>query len=460
MNIFISYSKKVSIFIMLSAVLFACEDSDDTVEVDPTPTPDATEKSSYVLSFQSIAADNSTLDFILDVPTLDALESGVLSVEGKGIPQLGWRFAAQAANTVFTFGFSDDNKAVAYQLDDEGAVKESTNFIMNNNLDKSIAVAGDDKLIVVDLIRTASAPTDQNPVPSVPELIFTIVDGKTGKSESQATNAIDNRLDFQNDPENPVNLTTSYLPWVTGMEVRGNKLFVAYHKLSVDGSFRMVDADKAYVAVLNYPAFTLDTLIEDTRANSIGVNSQTGLHQTEEGTIYAFSAASSNAMGIFGEASHPSSIIRIPAGSNTFDTEYFFDVENAPNGGKIFWMDYIGNNKAIARILIKANEPQLPDWSVFSEQGGFFKLVVLDLENKQVTDVTGIPPHANRYSANTYVENGKAYISARVGAPTAAGSVSAAGTTNIYIVDPETATATKGATIDGAAVKGIFKIKK
>ncbi|UZO80630.1 DUF4374 domain-containing protein [Aquimarina sp. ERC-38] len=442
-------------FVGVSLLFVSCNNSDDDTP-NPDPDPGVTTSSKYVLSFQDVAADNSTVDFLLEVPDLASLQSGELSVKGQGIPQIGWRFAEQAGNSVFSIGFSDDNRAIAYQLNEEGSLTERTNFTFDNNLDKTIARIDKNTLLTVDLARAVAVSADN--VPSIPELVFTIINGETGQAERIESSAVDNQLNFQNDPENPVNLETSYLPWITGMELRGNQLFVSYHKLAVDGSFKMIEADKANVAILNYPEMTVSTLLEEDRANAIGINSQTGLHQTENNTMYTFSSSASNVMGFFGETDNPTTILRILPGATNFDDTYDFDVENAPNGGKIFWMDYVGNNKAIARILAEDNVTDIGDWGVFSEQGNFFKLVIIDLEAKTVTNVSGMPLHANRYTANTYLEDGKAYISARTGAATEVGTISDAGETSIYIIDPEAATAIKGATIDGVAVKGIFKI--
>jgi len=72
---------------------------------------------------------------------------------------------------------------------------------------------------------------------------------------------------------------------------------------------------------------------------------------------------------------------------------------------------------------------------------------VIDLVNQTVTDVAGIPAHGHRYTSPMFVEDGKAYISSSTDTET-----------YVYIVDPETATATKGAKVLGLGLKGIFKI--
>ena len=86
------------------------------------------------------------------------------------------------------------------------------------------------------------------------------------------------------------------------------------------------------------------------------------------------------------------------------------------------------------------------EWGAFFKKD-VFKLVVIDLEAKTVTDVTGIPVHGHRYTSPMFVEDGKAYISSSTDTET-----------HVYIVDPETATATQGAKVLGLGLKGIFKV--
>ena len=240
------------------------------------------------------------------------------------------------------------------------------------------------------------------------------------------------------------------------MVVRDGKLFLAYQKYYPDGTSTAIAVDKAYVAVLTYPEFELEKLLVDDRTSSIGAfGPSTGIEQAENGDIYSFSS-SSEASGIIG-ATNPSGVLRIPNGTTDFDPTYFFDVENAPNGGKIYWMDYIANGKALARIVL---DDTIGPWGAFAEQGTHLKLVVLDLVNKVVTDVQGIPHHANRYTAQTFVEDGNAYITARTGPPLAIGEGSTEGKTFVYKIDVQNATATRGAEVAGLGLKGIFKVSR
>ncbi len=431
--------------IMIIAAMSAFSCSDDDNETGSNPDPTATTK--YAVGFQTLpVAQAGPVDYMLQLNSLESLTTGELTVEGQGIPQTGWRFFHQAGNTIFTAGYVEDRTCISYQLDENGELKKKTDFVYQTTLNNYLTV--DDKtLLAVELAFGVSDPD----ATSIPDRSFYEINAETGQVDRIISHPVDSSVGDGTAANPP------YLPWITGMVVRDGKLFLSYHKYFPDGNGNAIAVDKAYIAVLKYPEFELEKLIEDDRTSSIGTNGpSTGIEQTENGDIYSYSSSSLTS-GISG-ATKPSGVLRIKNGETDFDTTYFFDVENAANGGKIYWMDYIDNGKALARVVL---DDTLGQWVAFREQGEQLKLVVLDLINKTVTDVQGIPPHANRYSSPTFVEDGKAYISARTGELLNESSTNTAdGETYVYIVDPATATATKGAKINGYALKGIFKVSK
>ncbi|GAA4270782.1 DUF4374 domain-containing protein [Aquimarina gracilis] len=422
---------------------FSCSSDDDANNPNPNPGTDSVSK--YAVGFQTLPVGQSpAVDYMLELPSIESLTDGELTVEGQGIPQTGWRFFHQSGNTIFTAGYVEDRTCISYQLNENGNLEKVTDFVYQTTLNNYLTV--DDKtLLAVELAFGVDDPS----VTEIPDRNFYIINAETGLVEDIISHPVDSSIG-DGTPQNP-----PYIPWVTGMVVRDGKLFLSYHKYFPDGNGNAIAVDKAYVAVLKYPEFELEKLIEDDRTSSIGTNGpSTGIEQAENGDIYSYSS-SSVPCGILG-ATKPSGVLRIKSGETDFDASYFFDVENAPNGGKIYWMDYIGNGKALARIVL---DETLPQWAAFREQGEQLKLVVLDLVNQTVTDVQGIPAHANRYSSPTYVEDGKAYVSARTGELlNDSGSNVAGGETYVYVVDVDATTAVKGAKVNGFALKGIFKV--
>jgi len=420
---------------------FSCNNDDDS----PGSETGSESNSKYVVGFQTLpVAQAEPVDYMLELPSIESLKTGEISVEGTGIPLAGWRFFHQAGNTIFTAGYVEDRKCISYALDEKGILKKKTDFVYQTTLNNFLEV--DDKTLLA--VELSFGVTDPNAT-EIPDRSFYIINSETGTVEDIIKHPVDSSIG-DGTAKNP-----SYIPWVTGMVVRDDKLFVSYHKLFPDGNANAIGVDKAYVAVLKYPEFELEKLIVDDRTSSIGTNGpSTGIEKTENGDIYSYSSSSA-ASGITG-ATKPSGVLRIKNGETDFDPDYFFDVENTPNGGKVYWMDYISDGKALARIVL---DDSLGPWAAYKEQGEHLKLVVLDLNNKTVTDVQGIPNHANRYTSPLFVEDGKAYVSARTGELLDGSSSNAgSGETYVYIVDPATAIATKGAKVDGFSLKGIFKI--
>lgn len=417
----LNYIKKTFLLALSIGMISCGSDKEDVISQSQTK---------YVVAFQANpVGEEAAVDYVLELPSIDALTSGTINVENKGIPQTGWRFFHQAGKTLYTAGYSQDVTCNSYAINNEGVLAEKAAFTFNSTLD-TYTETEDNKLIAVELSYSGLGKKR-----------FHIVNNETGKVERIVEHEIDITTGdaSRNDPGS--------IPWITGMVQQNNKLFVAYHKWSADGNYQTPDTDRAYVAIFSYPEFELEKIIYDSRTSPIGTNGHTtGIVQTENNDIYSFSSSALSAG--FTSASKPSGILRIKQGTTEFDADYFFDVENATNGGKIFWMDYIGNGKAIARILIDdmvgANE-----WGAYL-RNDVVKLAIIDLDAKTVTDVQGAPnPHGQRYTAPVFVENNKVYL-----------SISDATETRVYIIDPSNATAQKGAKVEGQSLKGIFKLTR
>ena len=143
-------------------------------------------------------------------------------------------------------------------------------------------------------------------------------------------------------------------------------------------------------------------------------------------------------------ATKPSGILKIKNGETEFDKEYFFNIEAATGGEKLFWFDYVGNNKAIARLL---TNDEGGAWGAFGREVFNQRLVILDLEAQTLTEVKNVPLHAKRYSSPVMVEDGKLYM-----------SIETATEAYVYQIDIENATGTRGAKIEGKTIKGFYKL--
>lgn len=351
--------------------------------------------------------------------------TGEISSKGTGIEQTGWRFYYPVGKTLFASGYSADNQCAGYAANKDGLIQLKGQFIFENSLEMFGKSDDNKTLLAMEIPRAGFANRRLHFINVENVLVEKIIGTKIFTDEKNKQTA-----------------------WPTALEIRGNKLFIPYQVLDSDGNFSTPDANKAYVAVYSYPnvGAAPEKIISDERTSNIGVNgTTTGLIETESGDLYSFSCGSVNA-GFSPASTKPSGILRIKSQTTEFDKDYFFNIETATNGGKIFWFDYIGGNKAIARIITK--DTAIP-WDAFSRSQTAFnqKLVIIDLAAKTVKDVANVPLHAKRYSSPVYIENGKIYE-----------SIETATEAYVYQIDIATATAKKGAKIVGKTIKGFYKL--
>lgn len=368
------------------------------------------------------------------VVTTDSLMEGTVAASGSGFESFDWNFSYTVGKTLFVLGYTNF-EAQAYKGNDQGEVVEISRFLLETPLEV-FGNVNNETMLAMDAPRDGS---------HTPRKLYSI-DANTGFITGITDVSI-----YDIDTGTPGEGVTG---WPTALQVSGENLFVPFYPVDDNGYYSTPDPDKAYVAVYSYPNVESAPIkiIEDTRTANIGVNgSTTGLIQTDNGDLYSFSSGSYMG-GFLPVTTKPSGILKIASGTTEFDEDYFFNVEEAENGGILFWMDYVGNNKAIARLLTEdvdpANDPDYEAyWGAFGRSYFNQKLVIIDLVTQTVTPVEDVPLHAKRYTTPVLVEDGKAYV-----------SIETADDAYIYQVDVESASAVKGAKIEGKTIKGFSKL--
>lgn len=422
-------------------------DGDASAEANPTHTYDAAGTYTVKLTATStggvVSAENNVtvtepaaieLGYTVSLKTTGDTEpeflitgadlmSGTINATGTGIEQTGWRFYYPVGNTLFASGYSEDNQCAGYAHDGNGNVVKIGEFIFENSLEMWGSADDGATCLAMEIPRAGFANR---------RLHF--IDATTAQVRQIVGTPI-----F-------ANTTDSLIAWPTALKVRGDKLYIPFHKLDAKGFFSTPEANEAFVAVYNYPNVGTEplTIISDDRTSNIGVNgATTGLIEADNGDLYSFSCGARMA-GFAPAATKPSGILRIPAGSDEFDANYFFDVEAATNGGKLFWFDYVGDGKALARILEDDNGGA---WSAYGRDIFNQKLVIIDLAAQTITDVAGVPLHAKRYTSPLVVEDGKTFV-----------SIETATDAYVYQIDIANASGTRGAKIEGKTIKGFHKL--
>ncbi len=157
--------------------------------------------------------------------------------------------------------------------------------------------------------------------------------------------------------------------------------------------------------------------------------SQIGL--ADDGYTYVFSGSF---LGFSDESVPNAGALRIAKGATNFDSDYYYDIETALGGYKFRKVWHITESYFLLEVYNEVT-PATPATAAASQY------VVVNAAQRSLEWVNGLPDKDEVISTGLpYSSGGVIYF------PMTAGSDDA----TIYIIDPETATATKGVTIIGA----------
>lgn len=402
--------KKLSTFILSASLLFsfaACTDDDSPVE----PGNPEGEGAPYALALAIMGSDGNFTYYVVDT---EDLMSGTISAVGRGLEQSGYRDFAQGNNTIFSIGGLGVVDVNAITKDENGELVEKGDFVFDNVLND---------FIQLDENTMLGAEMPVSPTNGDVATFYTV--------------NIEN-VAITRTAEVPMeNLSRLEWPTYTGMRVRGNQVFLSYYLMD-PATYATQYTDTAYVGVFSYPEFELQHVLKDTRTGPIGAfGTRSGIIQTEGGDLYTIS--SSNIANGYSKQTKPGGILKIAQGENSFDEDYFFEVEG------IAHIKYIGKGLAFATI----NTLPAAEQSAWSDKP--LKAAIIDLNNQTVTDVEGTPAGFAGGGGRSFpalVEGGNVYL-----------PIESNDGIFIYQIDPQTATATRGAKVEASFVGGLFSFR-
>ncbi|WP_195207401.1 DUF4374 domain-containing protein [Bacteroides clarus] len=203
--------------------------------------------------------------------------------------------------------------------------------------------------------------------------------------------------------------------------------------------------NECWVAIFDDAAMTTKKLIKTDKISYACGRFKSQYYQTiweaDNGDIYVFSPSYAKTMSdVRQRTTLPAGVIRIPDGQEDFDS-YYCDLEEQ-SGGKAFlrcWHiadDYF--------LLLMYDRP-------LTETGFEAKeLAVFKAGSKKLTYVTGLPSAGliSGFGNTPYTENGYAYMAV----------TTTDGHPAVYKIDPSSATATKGVTVEATQITGIGKL--
>jgi hypothetical protein len=161
----------------------------------------------------------------------------------------------------------------------------------------------------------------------------------------------------------------------------------------------------------------------------------TNLAKDEDDNVYVFSSAYDN------RTTKPSGALRIKKGETRFDPDYFFDIQSLAGGRHLFKVWHITGSYFLLQMYNTPNQTSEAVWSI---------LAVVDVEKKTYKEVSGLPAAENISSIGSTPYAGEGKIAVPI--------VSKDEYPHIYLIDPATATATKGLEIVAEGVAAVGKL--
>ena len=199
--------------------------------------------------------------------------------------------------------------------------------------------------------------------------------------------------------------------------------------------------DECWVAIFDDQTLATKRLIHTDKISYAAGRNKSQYYQmiwqTDGGDVYIFSPSYAKTMADARQRTAlPAGVMRIKAGAETFDDTYYVNFEALSDGLSFMRTWYVGGSKF---LMLMYDTPLAPGQTMVAN-----RLAIFDAESATLNYVTGLPSKdlITSFGNAPYVEDGKAYV-----AVTTSDSYPA-----IYVIDTESAVATKGLTVAATKV--------
>lgn len=205
--------------------------------------------------------------------------------------------------------------------------------------------------------------------------------------------------------------------------------------------------NECWVAIFDDATMTSKKLIKTDKISYAAGRIKSQYYQmiwaADNGDVYVFSPSFAKTMtDARQKTTLPAGVVRIPSGSTEFD-DYYCNLEALTNGNSFLRSWHIADDYF---MLLMYDRP-LTETGYVANQLAIFKA-----GDKKLTYVTGLPStdQISGFGNEPYVEKGNAYVTVTFN--------EGGGNPAIYKINPATATATKGLTIEATQVSGVGKL--
>lgn len=220
-----------------------------------------------------------------------------------------------------------------------------------------------------------------------------------------------------------------------------SKGFAKYPELIVDGALKPSQyPDSVWVAIYNDINFDNPKIIGDDRISYATSRYRSQFYSTiatdADNNLYVFSSSNTVSNEGVQKTTKPSGVIRIKAGTDEFDKDYYCNIESLSEGRRLFKVWHIVEDYFLLQMFAdpQATSAMNADTKV---------LAIFKAGEQKYTEVTGMPERDKIGSLGNfpYVENGMVYMPVI----TTDGEDPA-----VYEINAKTATAAKGLVIEKA----------
>ena len=201
--------------------------------------------------------------------------------------------------------------------------------------------------------------------------------------------------------------------------------------------------DECWVAIFDDESLSSKTLIKTDKISYACGRYKSQYYQTiwaaDNGDIYVFSPSYAKTMkDARQKTTLDAGVVRIKAGTQEFDPNYYYNIESQTGGKSFLRCWHIADDN----FLMLMYDRPLTESGFTANQLAIFKG-----ETGQLTYVDGMPEaeKISSFGNAVYNENGKVHVTV----------TTTDGYPAIYVIDPTTATATKGITVEATQINGV-----
>ena len=201
--------------------------------------------------------------------------------------------------------------------------------------------------------------------------------------------------------------------------------------------------DECWVAIFDDETLSSKKLIRTDKISYACGRNKSQYYQTiwaaDNGDIYVFSPSYAKTMkDVRQKTTLDAGVVRIKAGTQEFDPNYYYNIESQTDGKSFLRCWHIADDY----FLMLMYDRPLTESGFTANQ-----LAVFMGETGQLTYVDGMPEteKISSFGNAIYNENGKVYVIV----------TTTDGYPSIYVIDPTTATASKGVTVEATQINGV-----